>query len=56
MVDVVARNGKVYNNHRDMVWVWSYNCERQDVTPVDEAEAMAEAIANVEDKLEKRAA
>lgn len=40
-----------------LVWfLRSYNCERQDVTPVDEAEAMAEAIANVEDKLEKRAA
>ena len=56
MVDVVARNGKVYKNHRDMVWVWSYNCERQDVVPVDEAKALAEATANVDEKLERRVA
>ena len=56
MIEVVARNGKVYKNHRDMVWVWSYNCERQDVVPVDEAEALADATANVDKKLERRVA
>jgi hypothetical protein len=27
MVDKVMPNGKVFQNHADMVWVWAHNCE-----------------------------
>ena len=34
MVDVI-RNGKVYSNHADMVWVWAHNCDKLEVPAVD---------------------
>jgi hypothetical protein len=27
MVEKVMPNGKVFQNHADMVWVWAHNCE-----------------------------
>lgn len=35
MVDVPARNGKVYKNYRDVVWVWARNCDLIEVPKVD---------------------
>lgn len=48
MVDKIGKNGKVYKSHRDMVWVWAYNCERQDVAEVDENEMIERAIRVVD--------
>lgn len=39
MVDVAAANGKVYKNHRDMVWAWERNCEPTTIPAINEAEA-----------------
>ena len=38
MVDYAAPNGKVYKNHKDMVWVWARNCQLATQKPVDMAE------------------
>lgn len=35
MIDVPARNGKVYKNYRDVVWVWARNCELVEVPAID---------------------
>jgi len=45
MVPVVAKNGKTYMNNADVEWVWSRNCQKQNIAVVDmvEAEAQAEA-------------
>lgn len=34
MIDRVV-NGRVYKNHKDMVWAWSRNCELTAVPPID---------------------
>lgn len=48
MIDVVGKNGKMYKNYRDMVWVWAYNCKRTDVAKVDIKSIMADAIESVD--------
>lgn len=35
MIDVPARNGKVYKNHKDVVWAWARNCEMIEVPGID---------------------
>lgn len=35
-IKVAAANGKVYENYRDMVWVWARNVERTDAPLIDE--------------------
>jgi hypothetical protein len=44
-VKVAAANGKVYDNYRDVVWVWARNCERLDVPAID-LESIKEAAKN----------
>lgn len=34
-VKVVAKNGKTYDNYRDMVWVWARNVELVEVSEID---------------------
>jgi len=53
MVDTVAKNGKVYKNHRDMAWVWAYNCERTDAPEIDTEGLMKDAIESVDYQLNK---
>jgi hypothetical protein len=38
-------NGKVVDAYKDMVWVWAKNCERVDVSPIDEKALMEAAVA-----------
>jgi energy-coupling factor transporter ATP-binding protein EcfA2 len=44
-VKVPAANGRVYENYRDVVWVWARNCERLDIPAVD-LEPIKEAAKN----------
>jgi energy-coupling factor transporter ATP-binding protein EcfA2 len=44
-VKVPAANGRVYENYRDVVWIWSRNCERLDIPAVD-LESIKEAAKN----------
>lgn len=44
-VKVPGRNGKVYENYRDIEWVWARNCERIDVPEID-LESVKEAARN----------
>lgn len=53
MVDQIGKNGKVYKGHKDMVWVWAFNCDRTDVADIDEDEVMQMATENVDGKLER---
>lgn len=48
MVKKAAANGKVYENHRDVVWVWARNVKVTDLSNIDVAELqqMAERQAN----------
>lgn len=55
MVDVTV-NGRTYRNHRDMVWVWAYNCKRIDVPVIDEEELMRKAIVSVDYSLKQKQA
>lgn len=41
-VKVAAANGKVYENYKDMIWVWARNCELVTVPEID-MEAVKEA-------------
>ena len=43
MVDFAAKNGKVYKNHRDVVWVWARNCELVNIPEIDMADVEARA-------------
>ena len=42
----VARNGREYERHVDVVWVSMYNCKRLDVTPISREEIYNEVIEN----------
>ena len=42
----VVKNGKVYENYKDVIWVWAKNCEIVDVPAVD-IEEVKESAANV---------
>ena len=44
-VKVAAANGQVYDNYRDVVWVWARNCERLDVPAID-LESVKEVAEN----------
>lgn len=44
-VKVAAANGRVYDNYRDVVWVWARNCERIDVPQID-LESVKEVARN----------
>lgn len=48
MVEKVMPNGKVFQNHADMVWVWAHNCEVEKPKTADLAECrkMAQDFAN----------
>ena len=48
MVEKVMPNGKVFQNHADMVWVWAHNCEVETPQTADLAECrrMAQNFAN----------
>jgi hypothetical protein len=37
MIEKVMPNGKVFMNHRDILWVWAKNCEVETVAEVDTA-------------------
>lgn len=53
-------NGKVYQNHRDIVWVWERNCELSVIPSIDEAplyqNAAKAAWIKVNELRQKRAA
>jgi hypothetical protein len=34
-IKVPAANGRVYDNYRDVVWVWARNCELVEVPEID---------------------
>lgn len=51
MVEVPHANGKVYLNHKNVVWVWALNCEKLNTTPVDYAAIAADAKAKVEGEM-----
>jgi len=51
MVPVVAKNGKTYMNNADVEWVWSRNCQKQNIAPVDMVEAEAQAEAETKRKM-----
>lgn len=53
MIDVPGRDGKVYKNYRDVVWVWARNCQRVDVAPVD-VESVKERAADRADRSMKK--
>jgi hypothetical protein len=44
-VDVLAANGKVYSNYRDMIWVWAHNVELVSVPEIDMDDAKARALS-----------
>lgn len=44
-IKVPAKNGKVYENYKDVEWVWARNCERVDVPEID-LEIVKEAAKN----------
>jgi len=44
-VKVPGPNGRVYENYRDIEWVWARNCERLDVPAID-LESVKEAARN----------
>jgi hypothetical protein len=47
-VKVAAANGKVYENYRDMVWVWARNVERIDQPQIDEEAVLTLAKEKVD--------
>jgi len=56
METVYTRNGKPYERHADVVWVWAYNCTRLDVAKVDRATIRKEVVASFKNKTLARAA
>jgi hypothetical protein len=48
MIDVTMPNGRVFKNHRDMVWVWAQNCEVEvpDAIDIEKIRATAYEYAN----------
>jgi ribosomal protein L24 len=48
MVEVL-RNGKVYRNHKDVVWVWKHNVDKMNVPAID-LEAIRAAASEAADK------
>ena len=44
-VKVAAANGKIYDNYRDMVWVWARNCDLVEVPEIN-LEEVKERAAN----------
>lgn len=51
MVDV-QRNGKTYRNHKNVVWNYMKNVERQDVGPLDEADLIERAVNKADREIE----
>ena len=49
-IKVAAANGKVYENYKDMVWVWARNCELENVPEIDLEEVKERAAAIAADK------
>lgn len=47
-VKVVAKNGKVYENFRDMVWVWARNVELAETPEINMIEVTGNALAYAE--------
>jgi hypothetical protein len=52
-VKVVAQNGRVYENYRDMVWVWAKNCEMLDVPAIDQEQVEATAKYNAASEMKQ---
>ena len=50
-VKVPAANGKVYENYRDMVWVWARNCDLVEVPEIDLEEVKERASSATEYQL-----
>lgn len=46
-VKVAAANGKVYENYRDMIWVWAKNVARVEPAPIDKEEILKLATESV---------
>ena len=42
-VEVAGRNGKVYENYKDVTWAWAMNCELVEVAEIDLKEAQERA-------------
>ena len=59
-VEVIGKNGRVYQNYRDMVWVWAHNCEIVSPREIDlkevETSARYETARNMKPYLALRAA
>ena len=47
-IKTTARNGKTYDRHLDVVWVWAYHCARIDAPKVDLNAVRAEAERRVD--------
>ena len=52
MIEVV-KNGKVFKNHKDMVWVWEHYCNRLDCEEIDKALIMSDVIEEIDEKMER---
>lgn len=52
MVEVI-KNGKVFKNHKDMVWVWEHNCVRVDFEEPDRALIMSDVIEEIDMVMER---
>lgn len=50
MVDKMVR-GRIYKNHRDVVWAWARNCELTEVPEVNETECCIEALKRAKYKV-----
>jgi ribosomal protein L24 len=52
-VKVKAANGKVYENYKDVIWVWARNCSLAEARPVDTVEVAARAARLAETRMNK---
>lgn len=52
-VRVPAANGRVYENYRDVVWVWAQNCDLTSPKPVDMEEVIKDATAKVDETIRR---
>ena len=52
-IKVAAKNGKVYENYKDVVWVWAQNCELLSVPEVDLSQVKERAENATESRLKE---
>lgn len=55
MVEKVMPNGKVFQNYRDMIWVWAMNCKKINQVQIDFAALGQDAVKAVEYAFSKNA-